>query len=198
MVYIYIIRLKENKFFVGKSLERRRVMIDTNRFKWLAMYSPEKVVCIIPDRNADDIDTYTLQCMKKHGIENVRGSGALSRVVFNEDDLKKINELIDKVDISFKESYRYKAEIMDTAVEQNVEELMLTNKNYFMESLEYYNDLFTNKFPTVIEDVDEDTGQRVVNIINTHPELNNAEFVFCINLIFKKMNLGPSPFEIEE
>lgn len=76
MVYIYILELNEGRYYVGKT-ENPDIRI-TDHFKhrgaeWTKLYSPIKVIELIPDCDAYDEDKYTKIYMQKYGIDNVRG-----------------------------------------------------------------------------------------------------------------------------
>lgn len=76
MVFIYILELKEGRYYVGKT-ENPDIRI-TDHFKhtgseWTKLYPPIKVKELIPDCDAYDEDKYTKIYMQKYGIDNVRG-----------------------------------------------------------------------------------------------------------------------------
>ena len=83
MVTIYILECKRGKYYVGKIRsnvwKRIKTHFDGKGSKWTQIYKPVDVVDI--RRNLTDYHEtlVTLEMMKEHGIENVRG-GALSRV----------------------------------------------------------------------------------------------------------------------
>ena len=75
MVYIYVLKLKNNKYYVGKTkntLKRIQSHIQGNGSTWTTKYKP---IEIIEQINGDDFDEdkYTKMYMKKYGIDNVRG-----------------------------------------------------------------------------------------------------------------------------
>jgi len=76
MVFIYVLQLLSDKYYVGKT-ENPKFRLDTH-FKnsgcaWTKKYSPTQIVGLFPDCDVFDEDKYTIKYMKKYGIENVRG-----------------------------------------------------------------------------------------------------------------------------
>jgi len=82
--YIYILKLKEDKFYVGKSskpMSRTGEHLVSSIHSdascsgsgWTAMYEPEKILRVIVSYDEFDEDLYTFRYMKEHGIDNVRG-----------------------------------------------------------------------------------------------------------------------------
>ena len=76
MVYIYVIKLKNNKYYVGKSTNPSTRLEDHfSEFgsAWTKKYKPITIHEIRPDCDDGDEDKITLEYMKKYGIDNVRG-----------------------------------------------------------------------------------------------------------------------------
>jgi hypothetical protein len=81
MVFIYILQLKNNKYYVGKTNNptyRLENHFAENGAEWTKKYKPIKLVKIIPNCDDYDEDKYTRICMDEHGINNVRGSEAIN------------------------------------------------------------------------------------------------------------------------
>jgi hypothetical protein len=81
---IYILRLTQNKFYVGKTRNR---ISETQRLLahmrgrgayWTRKYPPQEVMKVY--HNCDDFDElkHTLNLMYEHGIDNVRGAEYVS------------------------------------------------------------------------------------------------------------------------
>lgn len=74
--YTYILKCKKKKYFVGKrkfndSKDQSMNIRDyPSKCAWTNLYTPLSVQEILLDRSIDDS---VLDCMKKYGIENVRG-----------------------------------------------------------------------------------------------------------------------------
>ena len=76
MVYIYILRCTDDKWYVGKTtkLEKRILFhFRKNGSEWTKKHVPIEVDQVIPGCDDFDVDKYTLQTMSKYGIDNVRG-----------------------------------------------------------------------------------------------------------------------------
>lgn len=94
MVFIYILKLKEGKYYIGKT-NYPDIRIDEHFTKncgsqWTKRYKPLKIERIIPDCDDFDEDSYTLRYMNKYGIENVRG-GQFVRLNLTKNDLEYIH-----------------------------------------------------------------------------------------------------------
>ena len=74
-MYIYVLKLRCNKYYIGKSYNAH-VRISQhnvgNGAHWTKIYKPVSVVSVI-DGDSGDEDKITLKYMKKYGVENVRG-----------------------------------------------------------------------------------------------------------------------------
>ena len=84
LCYIYILELKEDKFYVGKSskpLARTGEHMVSSMHNdascsgsgWTSMYTPIKILRVIVSYDEFDEDFYTFKYMKQYGIDNVRG-----------------------------------------------------------------------------------------------------------------------------
>jgi len=95
-MYIYILRLRNNKYYVGKTiepLERFSTHLDKLGSEWTRRHSVIEVHEVIPDCDEYDEDKYTLKYMVKYGVDNVRG-GSFCRINLSKSDLKTINKMI--------------------------------------------------------------------------------------------------------
>ena len=73
---IYVLKLEDNKYYVGKTsdIERRMINhVDGVASSWTKKYKPLGIVEILHNMDAYDEDKYTLIYMDKYGINNVRG-----------------------------------------------------------------------------------------------------------------------------
>ena len=96
MVFVYVLRLRENKYYVGKTLNPRfRVNehFSSTGSKWTKKYKPIDLHQLIPDCDDFDEDKITIQMMQKYGISNVRG-GSFSTSKLSKSDLSTINKMI--------------------------------------------------------------------------------------------------------
>jgi len=95
-IYIYILELEQNKYYVGQSVEpeiRLQSHFDGHAAQWTQMYKPIRVLSVEPKVSAFDEDGYTIQMMMKHGIDNVRG-GAFCTIHLDEVTRRVIEDLI--------------------------------------------------------------------------------------------------------
>ena len=70
MVYIYVLQLENNKYYIGKTKEpnfRINNHFNANGSSWTRKYKPLKVLKIIPDCDDFDEDKYVKIYMKKYG-----------------------------------------------------------------------------------------------------------------------------------
>ena len=79
MVLIYVLNLKEGKFYVGmttRNIQRVWEHIDGKGAKWTKKYPPlvgDEVESMQNGLELSDENRITIETMHKHGIENVRG-----------------------------------------------------------------------------------------------------------------------------
>ena len=76
MVCIYILKLKDGKYYVGKTNYpsfRIEKHFNSGGSSWTTKYNPVSVEEVIPNCDDYDEDKYTKKYMAKYGIENVRG-----------------------------------------------------------------------------------------------------------------------------
>ena len=96
-MYIYILKLEKDKYYVGKSSKLYKRLDDHfNSYgsSWTKKYKPIKVIKTIDNCDKFDEDKYTLKYMEKYGIHNVRG-GSFCETKLNNDNLKTINKMLD-------------------------------------------------------------------------------------------------------
>jgi hypothetical protein len=96
MVFIYILLLELNKYYIGKTNNpdiRLDYHFNLDGSEWTKIYKPIKVYEIIPNCDSYDEDKYTLKYMEKEGINNVRG-GSFSQIELSEEQIKLINQMI--------------------------------------------------------------------------------------------------------
>lgn len=92
MVWIYILELKEGKYYVGKSNNPDARILDHfkgNGSAWTKKYEPIKIIEKIPDCDDYDEDKYTKIYMDKYGIDNVRG-GSWVTLILDESTIKHL------------------------------------------------------------------------------------------------------------
>ena len=76
MVYIYILLLKQQKYYVGKTINpnyRINDHLSEIGSYWTNKYKPLNILCLIDNCDDSDENKYTIETMKKYGINNTRG-----------------------------------------------------------------------------------------------------------------------------
>lgn len=105
MVYIYVLQLEKNKYYIGKTNNphfRIKNHFNSNGSFWTKKYKPLKILELIPNCDNFDEDKYTKIYMSKYGIDNVRGGSFCQIKIpkYQFDSLKK--ELITVSDRCYK------------------------------------------------------------------------------------------------
>jgi predicted GIY-YIG superfamily endonuclease len=96
MTNIYILKLENNKYYVGKTNNielRLNNHFNYNGSFWTKKYKPQEIVEIIKNCDEFDEDKYTIKMMKKYGIENVRG-GSFCKFKLSNDNINTIKQMI--------------------------------------------------------------------------------------------------------
>ena len=94
MVFIYILKLNSNKYYVGKTFNptfRLDSHFKSNGSRWTMKYKPIKVLKIIPNCDNFDEDKYTIKYMGIYGINNVRG-GTFCRFILPSETITTITK----------------------------------------------------------------------------------------------------------
>lgn len=76
MFTIYVLKLQQNKYYVGKTKsiqERMLKHFESNGSEWTKRYKPIEILKTYSNCDSFDEEKYTLQTMEKYGIDNVRG-----------------------------------------------------------------------------------------------------------------------------
>ena len=87
MVYIYVLKLIDDKYYVGKTENydiRLNQHFDFNGSKWTQKYKPLYIEELIPNCDNLDEDKFTIKYMIKYGIDNVRG-GTFCQIILSND-----------------------------------------------------------------------------------------------------------------
>jgi predicted GIY-YIG superfamily endonuclease len=88
---IYILKLNNNKFYVGKSFNPEKRFLEHlsgEGSTWTKKYEPIEIETIIPNASHFDEDKYVKEYMNKYGIDNVRGGSYVKDVL---DEIDKYN-----------------------------------------------------------------------------------------------------------
>jgi hypothetical protein len=96
MVFIYVLKLKENKFYIGKTNNpsfRLQDHTNGNGSTWTTKYNPIKLMELVPNCDAFDEDKYTLKYMELVGIDNVRG-GSFCQINLSDENKSTIQKML--------------------------------------------------------------------------------------------------------
>jgi cellular nucleic acid-binding protein len=97
MVYIYVLKLQKNRFYIGKTEDPQFRLESHNSgtgSAWTKKYKPIQIHQIIPDQTVHDEQRITQEYMEKYGIDNVRG-GPWCQI-----DISKDKKMIQKLLLS--------------------------------------------------------------------------------------------------
>lgn len=97
MIYIYVLELTNQKYYIGKTTEpefRLSKHFDYGLGSaWTKKYQPVKLIELIENSDDFDEDKYTIKYMDKFGINNVRG-GSFSQIKLSEESINVITRMI--------------------------------------------------------------------------------------------------------
>lgn len=96
MVYIYVLILQQNKYYIGKTSNpqyRIEDHVNLQGSAWTTKYRPINIHQLIPDCDDFDEDKYTMKYMKEKGIENVRG-GSFCEINLSVENYNTIQKMI--------------------------------------------------------------------------------------------------------
>ena len=96
MVFIYVMQLENNKYYVGKTNTpsfRIENHFHSNGSAWTKLHRPMNVLELVQDCDNYDEDKITIKYMQKFGIENVRG-GSFCQVTLPKETKNHIHSMI--------------------------------------------------------------------------------------------------------
>lgn len=99
MVYIYIIQLEKEKYYIGKTNNpqfRLENHFNLNGSAWTKKYKPNTVLELIPNCDDYDEDKHTIKYMEKYGINNVRG-GSFCEIKLTDNNVITLEQMIKSV-----------------------------------------------------------------------------------------------------
>ena len=96
MVYIYSLKLKASKYYIGKTDNpnfRLENHFDKGGSSWTMKYKPVSIHEVIPDQQNHDEQRITQAYMTKYGIDNVRG-GPWCKITLTQFEKEFIKQII--------------------------------------------------------------------------------------------------------
>ena len=96
MIYIYIIKLEKNKYYIGKTSYpyfRINDHFNSNGSAWTRKYKPIELIKIIENCDDYDEDKWTIKYMEEVGINNVRG-GSFNQIKLSTTNINTINQML--------------------------------------------------------------------------------------------------------
>ena len=99
MVFIYILKLEQEKYYVGKTTNpsfRLEKHFTSSGSYWTKKYKPISVIEIISNCDDYDEDKHTIKYMEKYGINNVRG-GSFCEIKLSDNNKITLNQMIKSV-----------------------------------------------------------------------------------------------------
>jgi hypothetical protein len=96
MTNIYILQLINNKYYIGKTNNPQKRLL--NHFQrqgsaWTKKYKPIRIEKVINNADDFDEDKWTIKYMKLYGIENVRG-GSFCSIQLSESNKQTLQQMI--------------------------------------------------------------------------------------------------------
>ena len=95
-MHIYVLKLEENKYYIGKTnniSQRLLCHYQSTGSAWTTKYKPIDLCEKVDTYDDYDEDKYTLKYMKKYGIENVRG-GSFTQIELSENQINTLQQMI--------------------------------------------------------------------------------------------------------
>lgn len=96
MLSVYILKLENNKYYIGKTtnIEQRIIQHRRNEgSRWTQIHKMIGIIKKFDNCDNEDEDKYVLQYMKKYGIDNVRG-GSFSEVFLSKEKRRVLENMI--------------------------------------------------------------------------------------------------------
>ena len=146
MSHIYILKLKSNKFLIGKTNNLKFKVEDySSDLEWTINYEPIKVLEIIYDCDEFDEDKYVFKYMSTHGIDNVRG-GSFSETNLSNDTLAFLKKMVYKS--TNKPNIEHNNKVNDIRTYFNKE-----TSTIIINESDTLDDLYTNNDSTMTNDI---------------------------------------------
>jgi hypothetical protein len=176
MLYIYILELESNKYYIGKTTNpefRLDKHFDGGASVWTNKYKPIKLIELISNCDNFDEDKYTLKYMEKYGIDNVRG-GSFCQITLGEENLNTINKMIknstskDNLELPMDTKYNEYLKMFSNIEETNYEIGLLEKEFEYVKNLNYILDSINNGWKNILP-----SYNRQINETNNYIKNNN-------------------------
>ena len=95
MVFIYVLQLEQEKYYIGKTKNpnfRIEQHFRSGGAEWTKKYTPISIIEIIPNCDDYDEDKYTRKYMDNYGIDNVRG-GSFCEVILDKTTIQLLEKM---------------------------------------------------------------------------------------------------------
>ena len=96
MVYIYVLKCVNDKYYIGKTTNpnyRLESHFNSLGARWTTIHNPIELIELIPNCDKFDEDKYTIKYMETYGIDNVRG-GSWTKENLNLDEKNVIKKML--------------------------------------------------------------------------------------------------------
>jgi hypothetical protein len=146
MVFIYILKCRANKYYVGKTSNpsvRLTSHFNEGGSAWTKLYKPTKVLNVITGCSKYDEDKIVLEYMEKYGIENVRG-GTYSQINLVDEQILSITKQMISANDLCQRCMRTGHFIKDCYAKTNIYGDHISNRISDKEMWEYCFDKFTS------------------------------------------------------
>lgn len=144
MVSIYILKLEQGKYYVGKSNNvnvRLASHFNSSGSEWTKKYKPIEIVEKIENCDNYDEDKYTLKYMNEYGVNNVRG-GSFCQIELSDDNKKTIQQMLngcnDKCYICGKKDH-FAKDCNEKEGEWNFENIIKNIGNFLLDVINNFN-----------------------------------------------------------
>lgn len=204
MLYIYILELESNKYYIGKTSNpqfRLDEHFDGSASAWTHKYKPIKLIEIFGGCDNFDEDKYTLKYMEKYGINNVRG-GSFCQIVLNQENLNTINKMIknsinkDNLEPLLDNKYNEYLKMFSNIEETNYEIGLLEKEFEYVKNLNNMLDSINNTWKNILSSYNRQIKQANNNIKNSkiHNHIQMKK-----NFLFElRLNIEYNENEIDE
>jgi hypothetical protein len=184
MLYIYILELESNKYYIGKTINpqfRLDKHFDGSASVWTNKYKPVKLIELISNCDNFDEDKYTLKYMEKYGIDNVRG-GSFCQIVLNQENLNTINKMIkNSLNKNFSDSenidYDEYLKNFNNIEEINSEIKILEKEFEYIKNLNYILECINNNWKNILlnyRNLINEFNKNQINVSSKNCKISNV------------------------